>query len=341
MNKSQRNFIIALVAIAATLFLYLVRSTLMPFVLAAVFAYLLNPLISFLTHRVRIPRSLSIIAIYIILIGALGITLGVVGSNLASESEQFARETRVIMKEANSTISTLPSWLQPIVLDSFESVRTSLLYPQKRITAFLPGAVNRTINMLIFLVASFYFLRDGGTFIKSFFAFLSKKTAAEVETILQKINAVLGSYLRGQLFLVAIMSTLTYVGLTIIGVRYALIISVFTGFAEIIPYVGPIVAAAVAMIVAFTDQISRFNLLPTIDLVTVAVLYFVLRQAEDLFIIPVVLGRLTKLHPLIIMFVVLAGGHVFGLFGFIAAVPVVASLKVVIEHLHSLWTKNQ
>lgn len=340
MDKKNHYIVYGVIVAVCLWVLYLARAAVTPFVLAAAFAYLLNPFVAFLTHRVRLPRHLSIIVIYLLLISLLTTIVIVVSNNLALESAQFARETRNLMHETNSAIAMLPAWLQPITTDGFESVRSSLLYPQKRVADFLPGAVNRTISVLVFLVASFYFLRDGHKFIAGFFRLFPKKVSQEIETVSLKINSVLGNYLRGQLLLVIIMAGLTYVGLTIIGVRYALILSIFTGFAEIVPYVGPVVAALVAMGVAFGDQMSRFNQLPLIDLVSVGALYFVLRQLEDLFIIPNVLGRLTKLHPLIVMFSVLAGGHLFGLLGYLGAVPVVASLKVVINHIHDLLEKD-
>ena len=152
--KTQNQYIIYGVIAATSLgFLYLIRTAMMPFILAAGFAYLLNPLVSFLTNRARLPRNFSIVIIYIFLIGLLGTSVAIISSNLSRESEQFARETRFIMREVNNTIAGLPGWLQSVAADSFESARITLLYPQKRITAFLPGAVNRTISVLIFLVA--------------------------------------------------------------------------------------------------------------------------------------------------------------------------------------------
>ncbi len=320
------------VAVVAWL-LYLARSAMMPFLLAAGFAYILNPLVSFLTARVKLPRAFSISLIYIILIALLTGLILFVGGNLMAESEQFSREAKTLVSQTNEQISTLPTWIQPIAFDAFESARTSLTFSNRRVGNFLPGALNRTLSVLVFLVASFYFLKDGHNFLRNGLALLPKNISSEISLILEKINGILGDYLRGQLLLVIIMSTLTYIGLTIIGVRYALILSVFTGFAEIIPYVGPVAAGSVAMLVAYTDQISRLNLEPVIELLAVGLLYFVLRQLEDLFIIPSVMGRITKLHPLTVMFAVLAGGHLFGVVGFIVAVPVVASLRVVIDHL--------
>lgn len=316
--------------------LYLSRSAMTPFLLAAGFAYILNPLVQLLTQRVKLPRTFSVSLIYIALIALLTTVVLVVGGNLTQESQEFSREARTLVIQTNEQISALPGWLQPVATEAFDSARASLTFSNRRMGTFLPGALNRTLSVLVFLVASFYFLKDGQNFLRSFLNLLPKNISAEVTIVLDKINRVLGNYLRGQLVLVVIMSTLTYVGLSIIGVKYALIISVFTGFAEIIPYIGPVAAGAVAMFVAYTDQISRLNLEPMMELLVVALLYFVLRQLEDLFVIPQVMGRMTKLHPLLVMFAVLAGGHLFGVVGFVVAVPIVASIRVILDHLLSV-----
>ena len=129
------------------------------------------------------------------------------------------------------------------------------------------------------------------------------------------------------------MSVLTYMALSILGVPYALILAVFTGFAEIIPFIGPVIAASIAVFVAATDTTIRFGLTPFTEMLLVIGIYTVLRQMEDLFIIPNVMGRLTKLHPLAVLFAVLAGGHLFGPIGLVLAVPVAATIKVVVEYL--------
>lgn len=332
--KNPRHFFYLAVGILAVLLAYFSREILAPFVLAAIFAYILNPLVSFLSRRTRLPRVWSVALVYVILIGILTAVILNVGVRLIEESDQFAKEAKVLLRETSSQTAALPYWFQPVAVDILESVRSSLLLPQKRVVAYLPGALNRTISVLVFLVATFYFLKDGHRFLESILGLFPNKLRQELELIMQKINKVLGDYLRGQLFLILIMSVLTYVGLLLIGVRYALILSIFTGFAEIIPFVGPLLAAGVAVTVAVSDQFSRITPSPFLDAVAVASLYTVLRQIEDLFIIPQVMGRMTKLHPLAILVSVLVGGHLFGMVGFLVAVPIVASLNVVLGHIH-------
>jgi len=312
---------------------YMARAVLGPFVLAALFAYLLNPLVNFLTHRIRLSRTISISLIYILLIGILTVAALNIGVRISQESNEFSLETRHFVSEANIAIASLPDWIQPVAHDGLASAQGSLLIPRARLMTFIPSAVNRTISVMIFLVAGFYFLRDGAVFVKSLLGFFPKTVKDEMDIVVGKIGRVLGNYLRGQLLLVFIMSVVTYVALLIVGVRYALILSIFTGFAEVVPFIGPLVAGTIATTVSFVDNYSRIGASPIVDAAAVASLYLVLRQVEDLFIIPQVMGRMTKLHPLVVMLVVLAGGHLFGVVGYLVAVPFAASLKVVLEHL--------
>lgn len=332
MKFKRQQLIYGLFLALIALVLYLGRAMLAPFVLAAIFAYILNPLVDFLAHKMRLPRGLSVAIIYIVLIGLIAVLAVNIGIRISEESAQFSLEAKTFLRETNSQISSFPDWLRPISLDIVESVRGSVPFTNKRVMAYLPGALNRTIGVLVFLTSAFYFLKDGKNFKNGFMNLLPSEIKEDLEAILHKINRVLGDYLRGQLLLVLIMSVLTYIGLTIIGVRYGLILAVFTGFAEIIPIIGPIVAGTVAVLVAFTDQYSRLGINPTLDVVVVASLYVVLRQIEDIFIIPQVMGRMTKLHPLVVLFSVLIGGHIFGVMGYLIAVPLAASLKVVLDH---------
>lgn len=310
--------------ILAGLLVYLGRGVWTPFVLAAVVAFILNPLIDFLAHKIKLPRTISIVVIYFIIIGFITVTAFMLGTKIGEEMRE--------LRDLGAQIKILPEWLQPVAFDVFDSARQSLLFPTRRMVNFLPGALNRSISVLVFLVATFYFLKDGQELKKGFLFLFSKNIHDQLEIISQKINKVLGDYLRGQILLVIIMTVLTYLGLQIIGVRYALILSIFTGFAEIVPFVGPLAAAGVAALMAFTDGYSRISPSPLIDAATVGGLYLVLRQMEDLFIIPQVMGKVTKLHPLVIIVAILFGGHVFGILGYLLAVPVVASLKVVFDH---------
>lgn len=329
--QKQQSVIILLIGLTA-LVLFIARSILTPFLLAAAFAYLLNPVVKVLQRTTKLPRPASIAIIYTILIGSLIFLVFTVWSRYAEEAFQFNQEARSFLYQAESQVENMPVWLRPLAADLLNSGRSFLLLAPRRLISMLPGAINGGVSILIFLVAMFYFLKDGEAMVESFFGLFPNNLKTEVKEVIRKVNAVLGNYLRGQLLLITIMSTITLIALNFIGVRYSLLLSLFTGVAETIPFIGPIVAAVLAMLIAYTDNFSRWGLDPVTQVILVGVTYTVLRQIEDLFVIPQVMGRLTKLHPLVILFSALLGGHLFGIIGFIIAVPVAASLRVVFEH---------
>jgi len=119
--------------------------------------------------------------------------------------------------------------------------------------------------------------------------------------------------------------------LSILGIKFALVLAIFSGFAELVPLIGPIVAGGVAASTAFITQSSNFALSPEQLVLTVIIIYFIVRQFEDYFVIPHIMGKITRLHPLVILFAVLAGGHIGGVMGLILAVPVAGMLRILLE----------
>jgi predicted PurR-regulated permease PerM len=228
-------------------------------------------------------------------------------------------------------IAELPRWLQPSVKEALVSLEQSKYFSAKSLIALFPQAVTKAFSVLIFLFSAFYFLKDGNKFISLLLRFVSLKKRSDISSLLTEIADVFGKYLRGQIFLVFLVALTLFIGLSFLGVRYSLLIAIFSGFAELIPIIGPLAAWGIAGIVgllygskAFTD--------PTQLLLFVSILYLVLRQIQDYVINPYVLGRLTKLHPLVVLFAVVLGGHFYGVLGLVMAVPFAAMIKIVLEH---------
>ncbi len=332
MQARKRDILYAGMALLGLWLIYIERSVLTPFLLAAGFAYILNPFVSILSHKMRLPRTLSIGLVYLVIITILVYSGIFIGERLGRESAELSGEAKVLVRALETQTLSLPDYLQEPVKEIIESTRASLLLAPRKALPYFSTALSKTINFLVFLVAAFYFLKDGQKFIDAWENLFPEDTRVEVEVVLRKINHVLGNYLRAELLLVLIIATLSFIALTLMGVKYALILAVFTGFAELIPYVGLTVATMVAAVVAYFDGVSGLGLSPLYESLVVAAVYIVLDQLKDLFIVPQVLGRTAKLHPLVILLAVLAGGHLFGVIGFIVAVPLVASGKIVLEY---------
>lgn len=332
MTLRLRSSFFILVGIIVLWFFYIERAILTPFILAAIFAYIFNPVVNFFYHKLKLPRTLSVIFIYLVII--LGIVcIGMFFSGrIVNESLELRDQAYSITKTAKNQINNLPDWAKPTVKDTLSSFEKTSLVSYPSILSFFPKAFSRILGIIIFLFAAFYFLKEGRNMLDRFLNFIPNDYKVEVDILIRRINSILGGYLRGQIFLVFFVSLVLFICLTILGVKYALILAVFSGFAEIIPIIGPIVAAAVAALIAFLGGTSNFGLEPFQISITVIIIYTVVRQIQDYFINPYVMGKITKLHPLIILFAALAGEHTAGILGLILAVPVAGILRIVFEY---------
>ena len=143
-----------------------------------------------------------------------------------------------------------------------------------------------------------------------------------------RIHIVLGAYLRGQLLLIGLMSLVSFLVLQFIfNVPYALPLGIVTGLLEIIPLVGPVIAGALAASVALASQGPGAA-------IGVIIAYFILRELEDNLVMPLVVGKVVEIHPVVAIFSVLAGGAAAGVLGMILAVPVAAAIKVLLDFLY-------
>lgn len=312
-------------------FLYIERAIFTPFILAGVFAYLVNPIVDFFTHKVKLPRVLSILIIYLLIIGSLFFVAFNIVHRISFESADLQGYIIAFISSTKQQIRLLPEWMQPAAFDMLISLQKSRIFTSQYVLTFFPEAISRIVSFLIFIFSGFYFLKDGRSFIDKILNFVPKKYRIDVEILIRKVNAVLSGYLRGQMFLVVFVSAVLFIGLTVMGVRFALVLAIFSGFAEIVPVIGPIVATAVAALVVLLTGTLHLSVTPVQAAVIVALFYFVVRQIQDYFVTPFVMQRVTNLHPLIVLFSVLAGEHLWGILGLILAVPIAATIKILLE----------
>lgn len=323
-------------------FLYIERAILTPFILAGIFAYIFNPIVNFFSQKIRLPRTISVMIIYLFIISIIVFFSVFLTKRVISEASELKEYMDNLIETTKTQVNDLPDWVQPVVEETLSSLEKSKLFQPASLFAIFPEAISRIISLFIFLFSGFYFLKEGRNFIDKILFFAPKKYRIEIEIVLQKINAVFGGYLRAQLFLVFIVSLMLFIALSILGVRFALILAIFSGFAEIIPIIGPITAGAISAIVTLITGNNNFGLIPLNAAIIVAVIYFVVRQFQDYFINPFVMGKITNLHPMLIFFAVLAGGHLWGWMGMILAVPIAAVIRILLEFsLDLLNEQNQ
>ncbi|HSX40202.1 MAG TPA: AI-2E family transporter [Candidatus Saccharimonadales bacterium] len=329
--RLRTAFFIGLILLV-TWFLYIERAILTPFVVAAIFAYILSPIVNFFSQKIKLPRTLSVFIVYFLIMGLVVVLATILTQQVFHESQELKNYSDNIVRATRQQVDTLPDFARPTANELIVSLNKSKILSPAWFIAIFPQAISRIISFLIFLFSTFYFLKEGRNIFDKLLLFVPNDYKIEFDILTRKINSVLGGYLRGQFFLIIFVSAILFVALSVLGIRFALIIAIFSGFAEIVPIVGPFAAGAVASMVAFATGSNNFSLTPVQSVIAVAIIYFALRQIEDYFVAPHIMGKITRIHPFIIFFAVLAGGHLMGVLGLILAVPVAGIIRILLEY---------
>ncbi len=332
MTIRLRTAFFIIIGLFALWFFYLERAILTPFILAGIFAYLINPIVNFFSDKIRLPRTLSVIIVYSILLTIVIVVGTVLTRQAISESSEFGNYRDSLIQTAKMQLDTLPDWMKPTVDETLLSLQKSKLFAPQSLFVLFPQTISRIVSFFIFLFSGFYFLKEGRTLFDKLLQFVPNDYKIEIEILSRRINAVLSSYLRGQLFMIFLVSLVLFIALSILGVRFALILAIFSGIAEIVPMIGPTVATSVAGLVVLVTGASHFSLLPMQTAMITVVIYVVVRQFQDYFVTPHVMRKITQLHPLVILFAALSGEHLGGILGVILAVPIAATLRILLEY---------
>ncbi|WP_159881216.1 AI-2E family transporter [Paenibacillus puerhi] len=306
------------------------REILTPFIIALIISYVLNPVVSLLGAR-RVPRTIAVLLIYAMFIMSMTVILmNVIPMFVRQLSELNERMPDVSIK-AQSLVDNL-NGLQFLPDSVRIGINQSLSKLEAGISAGIADyihGIGNTINTLfmVFIIpfVSFYMLKDFHLLEKTTLAIVPKTHRKEIVSLLMDIDTALGNYIRGQFTVCLIIGLLAYIGYWAIGMPYALLLASIVAIFNIIPYLGPFLGAAPALIVASTISIKMVLLVILVNTVC--------QILEGNVISPQVVGRSLNMHPLFIIFALLVGGEVAGVAGLILAVPFFAVMKVIVQHL--------
>ena len=284
-------------------------------------------------RRLSLPRTVAALIVFVALLATV-IGGGRILVPLAIEQlRDLQRTLPTLVVNAENTLTETADQLGLEDLDQlivgFAGVTDLTAMIGRNAVAFVVGFGHFLLELLVFFIATFFLLRDAPRLLQWIRRVLPRSQRNELLPLIAEVNALLGRYVRGQLFLIGVMTTATFIGLTVLRVPFSLLLAFLTGVLEVIPIVGPITAGAIACLVALGHP-APFGLSQIWYVVVVAVMYTVLRHAEDYFVIPLVIGRIVKLHPAVVIFSLLTGGALFGLLGVLLAVPVAATARLVL-----------
>ncbi|MHB1953619.1 MAG: AI-2E family transporter [Sulfobacillus sp.] len=320
------------------LLLWYTRAILLPFVLALVLAYLLAPLVeSFVRHGLN--RIVSIMVVYILVGFVIAAAIIYMVPLLIQESIHLIRMVPGFANELQSTWSIwlarlhqapIPSSVRSAISATGMHLENQLFGLLRALVGAIFGLVPGVVSVIVAPVLGFYVLKDLDRIRMRFWDVVPLKWRSSMFKLGFDMDRALNGFIRGQLIVALAVGALSTILVVILGIPFPLLIGAVATVTDIIPYVGPIAGALPAVVLAL-------NISPLIALDTV--LGFVaIHQLEGTVIGPKVMGESVGLHPLVVVFAILAGGELGGVVGLLLAVPTAAVLKVFLSHLYRRFT---
>ncbi|MCW8918643.1 MAG: AI-2E family transporter [Gammaproteobacteria bacterium] len=346
MSESQRWFLLAVLA-SAGLLLYLLAPVLTPFLAAAVLAYIGDPLVDRLEAR-KLSRTLSVVAVFLVLSLSVLLLLLILVPMLEQQVTLLITKLPHYLRWLQET--ALPRLGERLGFDGplldLAALQESLREQWQQAGGAVKGAVGvlsrsgltllaMVANLLLIPVVTFYMLRDWDLLVERVHELIPRRYEEAVARLARSSDEVMGAFLRGQLTVMLALGILYSVGLSIVGLELALLIGMLAGVVSFVPYLGFIVGIVVAGIAA----LMQFQeLLP---LLYVAVVFGVGQMVEGMVLTPLLVGEKIGLHPVAVIFAVLAGGQLFGFFGILLALPVAAVVMVLLRYTHERYVGSR
>ncbi|MBS0286587.1 MAG: AI-2E family transporter [Proteobacteria bacterium] len=346
MNTLQQSLLFVAILVSLGLlgaFIYHLSPVLTPFMIAAALAYLTDPLVERLTSKLKLPRTLAVTLVFLVVIFLFVIVLLVLIPALQQQIVALAAKIPGWLEWLQKTV--MPELVAMGVVQQdlgIESVKSNLTEHMSQASSFAKwlwhtlfhsglAIAEGFVHLFIIVIATFYLLRDWKKILSAINALLPTKYAPTIITIANQCDGVLSTFVRGQLSVMVALGSIYGLGLALIGVNFSLLLGMLAGLLSIVPYLGSIVGLGSALAVAY------FQFHDIWHVGGVLALFGVGHILEGMVLTPLLIGDKLGLHPVVVIFAVLAGGHLLGFVGVVLALPITAILVVLLrELLHRL-----
>lgn len=321
---SHRTIIFTVLFFALLWILVQISTVIIGLFVALLLMTALNPLVDRL-ERARVPRVLAIFVVYLVMLGAFILGLSGIVPPLVDQ-------TTTLANRLPSVFEAVGSWLQSIGVrgvdgDALASQISQVGAIPANLVKFTLSVFSNIIAVFTVLVITFYLLLERKNLNQYLLILFGAGGEKKAKAFVDKLEARLGGWVRGELSLMVIVGLLTYLGLRLLGIPFALPLAILAGILEIVPNIGPVVSAIPSVLVALTIS-------PVMTLAVVA-LYLLIQQLENSIIAPKVMQRAAGVNPLVTIVSLAIGFKLAGAIGAILAVPIVIVLQVVAVEMFS------
>lgn len=325
-------------------FVSVLNTIMIPFLLGGFFYYLTKPIVTFLNKVCKLNRLLGILITLCTLVW--GMVIGVVyllpilinqlSSLIISSQTIYSRVQDLIIDLSNyPALQNLDveATIQQLNLSYVDILQNILNSVSNSVGSVLSALISTVLILIMTPVFLVYFLLDGHKFLPMLERTILKRDRLHIAGLLKNLNATIARYISGVSIDAIIIGCLAYIGYSIIGLKYALVFAIFSGVANLIPYVGPSIGL-IPMIIAniFTDP----------HRLLIAVIYMlVVQQVDGNILYPRIVGSVMKVHPITILVLLLLSSNIYGVVGMIVAVPTYSILKEISKFLSRLYENHK
>jgi len=337
---SFRYIMMIIMAVVLSMVVWYIRTALGPLVIAALLAYLLNPIINFLERR-RLPHSLATTIVLLV-------TLGLLGGLISFMVPLLVRELQILILDLENVVALVQDFLSSpvqvlvwkidlayLVPDPVEWLAESVQGITENAFHLIEAVTENLLWLLVIFVAMYYLLRDWIRLREWLLDLPPEAYKADARRIYCEIKQVWRGYLRGNLALMIIVGVVFTIAWLVLGVPGALILGIIAGILTIIPDIGPAIAAGLAVIVALFEGSTYLPLSNLGFAVLVAGVYFGLINIKNIWLRPRIFGRSVHMHDGIVFISIIVTVVIWGILGALIIIPVLASASIVARYIYN------
>lgn len=350
LNDSQKWLLLA-VTLTVGFLLYLLAPVLTPFLAAALLAYLGDPLVDRMEAK-GLPRTAAVAVMFVLFLSAMAILVLLIVPALQQQLLALANALPAYIDWAQQNLAP---WLSQtfgidVSLLDWSALKSTIKSTAQQHWSQVGGAagglmswlsssgmalVAALANLVLIPVVTFYLLRDWDHLVLRSRGLLPRKWETTAVQLATDSDTVLGSFLRGQLLVMLVLGAVYSLGLWWVGLELALIIGVVAGLVSFVPYLGFIIGILLAGVAAMMQFHEVYYLL------LVAIVFGVGQALEGMLLTPLLVGDKIGLHPVAVIFAVMAGGQLFGFMGVMLALPAAAVIMVLLRYLHQQYQQSE
>ena len=324
-----------------TPFVSVANTIMIPFLLGGFLYYLTNPIVNFLQKYFKINRIIGILLTLCALVWGLVIGVVYLLPILINQLTSLIATSQTRLQDLIVDLSTYPAFqnldiqatIQQLNLSYVDILQNILNSVTNSVGSVLSALFSTVLIIIMTPVFLIYFLLDGHKFLPMLERTVLKRDKLHITGLLKNLNATIARYISGVAIDAIFIGCLAFIGYSVIGLKYALVFAIFSGLANLIPYVGPSIGL-IPMIIAnvFTDPHRML----------IAVVYMlIIQQVDGNILYPRIVGGVMKVHPITILVLLLLSSNIYGVIGMIVAVPTYSILKEISKFLSRLYENHK